>query len=288
MIDKMMQQQSGPQRPRKMGNFKGPGGNKKPQGEDGFQWLRIFRTLTFWSVIIFVALWLANQFGTQPEPEIEIEYSQFQTLMYSYAINSATIEGRELHGEIFSNAVDILDEQLQDTDLKLSAVRRKQALGLTDERVLVPRQLALENQLEKFEQLKPGLLEVLDEMEVLLKFSVLLSEPPSTSVAEKWSTYIKNFKFEPQSTQWTQLLLNLAPWVLMIGFWMFLMRRMQGGGGSNKGIFSFGKSKAKLISEDSIKVTFDDVAGADEAKQELQEIIEFLKEPEKFQRLGGK
>ena len=66
------------------------------------------------------------------------------------------------------------------------------------------------------------------------------------------------------------------------------MRRMQGGaGGGTRGIFSFGKSKAKLITQSGIKITFRDVAGADEAKVELHEVIEFLKEPTKFQKLGG-
>ena len=78
----------------------------------------------------------------------------------------------------------------------------------------------------------------------------------------------------------------LLPWLLLIVFWVFLLRRMQGGG--TKSIFSFGKSRAKLLTENHLKVTFDDVAGADEAKQELLEIIEFLKEPDKFQKLGGK
>ncbi len=75
------------------------------------------------------------------------------------------------------------------------------------------------------------------------------------------------------------------PWLLFIGIWIFFMRQMQGG---QKGIFSFGKSRARLLSPDRAKVTFMDVAGADEAKEELQEVIEFLKEPGKFTKLGGK
>jgi cell division protease FtsH len=80
-------------------------------------------------------------------------------------------------------------------------------------------------------------------------------------------------------------LLNFLPWLVLIGFWIFLFRQMQAGGAK---AFSFGKSKAKLLTGDTPKVTFADVAGADEAKQELQEIIEFLKDPQKFTRLGGR
>ncbi len=80
-------------------------------------------------------------------------------------------------------------------------------------------------------------------------------------------------------------LFTMLPYLLLIGFWIFLFRQMQSGG--NKA-FSFGKSKAKLLSGDTPKVTFADVAGADEAKVELQEIIEFLKDPQKFTRLGGR
>ena len=87
------------------------------------------------------------------------------------------------------------------------------------------------------------------------------------------------------NTSWTMLLLSYAPIVLMIGFWIFIMRQMQSGG--NKAL-SFGKSRAKLSSSTQKKVTFKDVAGADEAKEELQEIIEFLREPQKFQKLGGR
>jgi cell division protease FtsH len=80
-------------------------------------------------------------------------------------------------------------------------------------------------------------------------------------------------------------IVNFLPWLLLIGFYLFLFKQMQAGGAK---AFSFGKSKAKLLTGDTPKVTFADVAGADEAKQELQEIIEFLKDPQKFTRLGGR
>ena len=87
------------------------------------------------------------------------------------------------------------------------------------------------------------------------------------------------------ASPWASLLYSWAPILLMIGFWIFLMRQMQSGG--NKAL-SFGKSKAKLSSSAQKKVTFKDVAGVEEAKEELNEIIEFLKEPQKFQKLGGR
>jgi cell division protease FtsH len=86
-------------------------------------------------------------------------------------------------------------------------------------------------------------------------------------------------------TNWASILISSAPFILLIGFWVFFMRQMQSGG--NKAL-SFGKSKAKLLASQQKKVTFKDVAGVDEAKEELQEIIEFLREPQKFQKLGGR
>jgi cell division protease FtsH len=90
---------------------------------------------------------------------------------------------------------------------------------------------------------------------------------------------------EATASPWATLLYSWGPMLLIIGFWIFFMRQMQSGG--NKAL-SFGKSKAKLSSSSQKKVTFKDVAGVDEAKEELQEIIEFLKEPQKFQKLGGR
>ena len=90
---------------------------------------------------------------------------------------------------------------------------------------------------------------------------------------------------EPERTSFVTILVSFLPWVILAVFWIWIFRSMQGGGNR---AFQFGRSKAKLISPDTPKVTFSDVAGADEAKEELQEIIEFLMDPQKFARLGGR
>ncbi|MCL6269987.1 ATP-dependent zinc metalloprotease FtsH [Sansalvadorimonas sp. 2012CJ34-2] len=87
---------------------------------------------------------------------------------------------------------------------------------------------------------------------------------------------------------WSQLLVASFPILVIIAVFMFFMRQMQGGGGGKGGPMSFGKSKARLLSEDQIKTTFSDVAGVDEAKEDVQELVDFLKDPGKFQRLGGR
>ena len=89
----------------------------------------------------------------------------------------------------------------------------------------------------------------------------------------------------PDANPWYAIFLQWVPMLLFIGVWIFFMRQMQGGGAK---ALSFGKARARLISEKQNKVTFQDVAGVDEAKEELREIIDFLKDPQKFQKLGGK
>lgn len=95
-------------------------------------------------------------------------------------------------------------------------------------------------------------------------------------------------KLPEQQSIWTQLLVASFPILVIIAVFMFFMRQMQGGVGGKGGPMSFGKSKARLLSEDQVKTTFADVAGCDEAKEEVSELVEFLRDPGKFQRLGGR
>src|SRR5690606_16086755 len=91
----------------------------------------------------------------------------------------------------------------------------------------------------------------------------------------------------PTGPSLTYLLINLLPYIIFIGIFIFFMRQLQSGGGG-RGAMSFGRSRAKLLAEDQVRVTFADVAGCDEAKQEVSELVEFLRDPGKFQKLGGK
>jgi len=120
------------------------------------------------------------------------------------------------------------------------------------------------------------------------KFSLRIPfEDPS--LVDKLIAADVTIKASEEGLNWGGILLSIAPWAILIFVWLFMLRQMQGGGaGGPKGIFSFGKSRARLLTDERPKVTFADVAGADEAKEELSEVIEFLKDPGKFQKLGGK
>lgn len=107
---------------------------------------------------------------------------------------------------------------------------------------------------------------------------------------ETWLSKGITIKYESADNPWWNTFISILPWVVLIGIYIYFLRKMQigGGGASNRNIFSFGKSRARLISDSQNKVTFKDVAGCDEAKEELEEVVEFLKDPQKFQRLGGR
>ncbi|HMU62688.1 MAG TPA: ATP-dependent zinc metalloprotease FtsH, partial [Gemmatimonadales bacterium] len=116
-------------------------------------------------------------------------------------------------------------------------------------------------------------------------FTVLLPFTNSEQLQARLEQSGVTIEAKESKTGLLSVLLGLLPWILIIALWVFLFRQMQSGGNR---AFSFGKSKAKLLTGDTPKLTFADVAGADEAKVELQEIIEFLKDPQRFTRLGGR
>ncbi len=174
------------------------------------------------------------------------------------------------------------------TDSKSTSVSYDQFLKLLDSNKIQSAEIRIQAD-KSYEFIgklkKPELIE--GKNVTVERISVLLPNDENLirSIREKG---ISPLEFKTEESGWFSILMNVLPWVLIIGFWIFLMRRMNTSAGNAKGIFSFGKSRAKLMTESSVKVTFEDVAGADEAKQELQEIIEFLKNPSKFQKLGGK
>ncbi|MEE2876951.1 MAG: ATP-dependent zinc metalloprotease FtsH [Candidatus Neomarinimicrobiota bacterium] len=107
------------------------------------------------------------------------------------------------------------------------------------------------------------------------------------SVLAEWDKNSVRYSFKEKKVDWLSYLLSMVPWLLLIVFWIFIMRRMQGGVGGNS-LFNFGRSRARLWVEDKPDINFDRVAGCQEAKQELSEIITFLKNPDHYQKLGGR
>ena len=106
-------------------------------------------------------------------------------------------------------------------------------------------------------------------------------------VIKYWNSNNIKFQFKEKTPNITDYLIQFTPWILIFVFWIFIMRRMQAGTGQS-GIFGFNKSKARIVSPNSPKITFENVAGCDEAKVELEEVVDFLKNPNKYKKLGAK
>src|SRR5210317_1327860 len=115
----------------------------------------------------------------------------------------------------------------------------------------------------------------------------MVEDPKLMDDLLSYDVEVEGRKPEQQSV-WTQLLVASFPILIIIAVFMFFMRQMQGGGGGRGGPMSFGKSKAKLLGEDQITTTFADVAGVEEAKEDVKELVEFLRDPSRFQKLGGR
>ena len=183
------------------------------------------RTVMFWVFIgvCLLLLWSVVQKGTSMGKPTEIGYSDLLDKIEAGQVQSATIQGTDVHGQI---------------------------KGAKDQ------------------------------------FHTTISSNNVDSLTKEFRSAKVVFDIkEPQNSILIPILINLGPFVLLIGIWFFFMRQMQSGG--NKAL-SFGKSRARLLSMQQKKVTFKDVAGVDEAKEELKEIIEYLREPQKFQKLGGR
>ncbi|MCQ4053623.1 ATP-dependent zinc metalloprotease FtsH [Aeromonas sp. SG16] len=119
------------------------------------------------------------------------------------------------------------------------------------------------------------------------RFTTIIPAPDPQLLNDMLNHNVKVMGEKPEEPSLlTSIFISWFPMLLLIGVWVFFMRQMQGGGG--KGAMSFGKSKARLMSEDQIKTTFADVAGCDEAKEEVKELVDYLRDPSKFQKLGGK
>ena len=112
------------------------------------------------------------------------------------------------------------------------------------------------------------------------------TDPKLVDDLVKYNVKFQASKPEERSIFW-DIVISWVPFLLIIGLWIYIMRQMQGGGGG-RGAMSFGKSRARMMTEDQVKVNFNDVAGCDEAKEEVGELVEFLRDPGKFQKLGGK
>jgi len=208
-----------------------PGGGRKPP----MMAPRPLKTLAFWLMMTVLVLLAVNVYQLSRPEERHIDYSVFKSEMDQGNLESVTIGGTEVHGEL-------------------------------RQPIVVPSGNKNES-VKRFKTFTP--------FEPDFAFSDLLTQKNPDAVLDG----------KENKPSWYGVLLGYLPILIIIGLWLFFMRQMQSGG---SGAMRFGKSKAKLLIENKPKITFRDVAGAEEAKEELQEIIEFLRDPKKFQTLGGR
>jgi cell division protease FtsH len=206
--------------------------------DDDFNWNKVLKVILSWSAIILLVFLVMTLFKGAEGGEAELTYTEYQKLLETNQIESATIKKSELTNYDFHGVLKS-PQTLQRNGRTVSFQRFTLTLPILD-----------------------------------------------SAIIKDWNDRGITFTIQKEDNTWISALVNALPWVLLLVVWLIIMRRMQGAG--PKGIFSFGKSRAKMLNQGAPRVTFADVAGADEAKMELKEIIEFLKEPTKFQKLGGK
>lgn len=201
----------------------------------------------------------------------------FKTILVWLIITIAIVMGLKS----FNGAGNIRDTKLTYSQFKELMNRQDVQIGQ-----VVIFQKGIDKALLRGEVTDPAMLSKIPSVKAGSNKTFIVNLPfVDSGMLAEWDKRGFQYTFEQDKLNWGDFLINVLPWIIMILFWVFLIRQMQAG---QKGIFTFGKSRAKLHNIDRPQITFADAAGVEEAKTELAEIIEFLKDPKKFKRLGGK